>query len=225
VHRVVRVREAEMRVLVATTAGSGHFGPLVPFARALADLGHDVVVVAPASFAAAVERAGFTHQSVADGPAHEQEAVFGALHSVPYEEASDIVVREVFGRINTRAALPEMQAFAERWRPELVLRESYEFASYIAAEAAGVPHAQVSVGLAAVEERIVRVLEEPMDELGAKGGVARLQSAPRLSLVPPSFEYPTTTPRQYAASGATGRASTTDRSRTGGRASRGPWCT
>ena len=32
-----------MRVLVPTTAGSGHLGPLVPFATALRDGGHDVV--------------------------------------------------------------------------------------------------------------------------------------------------------------------------------------
>jgi hypothetical protein len=33
---------AAMRVLVATTAGSGHFAPLVPFAAALRDAGHTV---------------------------------------------------------------------------------------------------------------------------------------------------------------------------------------
>ena len=42
-----------MRALVETTAGAGHLGPLVPFARALRDAGHDVLVAAPASFAAA----------------------------------------------------------------------------------------------------------------------------------------------------------------------------
>lgn len=41
-----------MRVLVSTTAGSGHLGPVLPFARACGAAGHDAVVAAPASFAA-----------------------------------------------------------------------------------------------------------------------------------------------------------------------------
>ncbi|MGI8684883.1 MAG: glycosyltransferase, partial [Acidimicrobiales bacterium] len=179
-----------MRVLVATTAGSGHFGPLVPFARALVDRGHDVVVAAPASFAAAVDRAGFVHQPFADAPAEELGAVFGRLRAMSYDEANATVVREVFGRIDTRAALPEMQAFVERWRPELVVREPSEFSSYIAAEAAGVPHVQVCVGLAAFEDRIARLVEEPIEALGGKGAGAGLRSVPRLSLVPPTFEDP-----------------------------------
>ena len=34
-----------MRVLFSTTAGSGHFGPMVPVARACRDAGHDVIGV------------------------------------------------------------------------------------------------------------------------------------------------------------------------------------
>jgi UDP:flavonoid glycosyltransferase YjiC (YdhE family) len=68
-----------MRVLVATTAGAGHLGPLVPFARALSAKRHQVVVAAPASFASAVERAGFAHRPFPDGSAEEQGRVFASL--------------------------------------------------------------------------------------------------------------------------------------------------
>ena len=40
-----------MRVLFTTLPYSGHVHPLVPFARALADAGHDVAFAARAAFA------------------------------------------------------------------------------------------------------------------------------------------------------------------------------
>ncbi|MFN2503953.1 MAG: glycosyltransferase [Acidimicrobiales bacterium] len=182
-----------MRVLVATTAGSGHFGPLVPFAVALKEAGHDVAVAAPESFAAAVTRAGFVHQPFGDASQEELGAVFATLPGRSNEEGNALVIGEVFGRIDTRAALPAMAAMVAEWKPDLIVRETCEFASYIAAEAAGVPHAQVAVGLAAFEERGVGVLEEPLTSLGAEPGLAGLRAAPRLTMVPESFEDPAAT--------------------------------
>ncbi len=72
-----------MRVLASTTAGAGHLGPLVPFARALVDAGHEVVMAAPASFGPAVEQAGFTHHPFADGPEDELAAAFARLPDCP----------------------------------------------------------------------------------------------------------------------------------------------
>ena len=50
-----------MRVLFSTTAGTGHFGPLIPFAKACVAAGQRVAVAAPGGFATAVTGAGFTH--------------------------------------------------------------------------------------------------------------------------------------------------------------------
>src|ERR1700712_1960421 len=98
-----------MRVLVATTAGAGHFGPLVPFARAFADSGHEVHVAAPASFRTSVESAGFVHDPVADADQAELGSVFGRLMGLPLEQGDPIVVQDVFGRLDARAALPGMR--------------------------------------------------------------------------------------------------------------------
>nr|MDQ3642729.1 glycosyltransferase [Actinomycetota bacterium] len=73
------------------------------------------------------------------------------------------------------------------------VRESSEFASYVVAQAAGVPCVEVAVGLAAFDERFLPLLEAPLSEMGAKGGVSWLQSAPRLSLVPELLEDPCAT--------------------------------
>jgi hypothetical protein len=177
-----------MRVLVATTAGAGHLGPLLPFARALRGGGHEVVVAAPASFAAAVERAGFDHRPFADASPEELGKVFAGLAGCTNEEGNVIVLRDVFGRLDAGAALPAMTDLVEQWRPDLVVRETAELASYVAADAAGIPHVQVGVGLTAFDELYLPVLDEPLAELGSKSGVDGLTASPRLSLLPESYD-------------------------------------
>lgn len=177
-----------MRVVVATTAGAGHFGPLLPFARALRAGGHDVVVAAPASFASAVERAGFSHHAFADGSREEQGAVFAGLAGCTNEEGNAIVIREVFGRIGARAALPGMTDLLEEWRPDLLVRETAEFASFVAAEAAGIPQVQVAIGLHSFDELYLPEVAQPLAELGSSAGVAGLIASPRLSLLPASYD-------------------------------------
>src|SRR5215204_6302916 len=134
-----------MRVLVATTAGEGHFGPVVPFAIALRDAGHEVRVAAPESFEASVRRTGLDHVPVADAPPEVLGPIFSRLPSLSLEEANAVVFKEVFCGIDARSALPAMQAVADQWRPDLVLREVAEFSSLVVAERAGIPHAQVAL--------------------------------------------------------------------------------
>jgi len=55
-----------MRILFATGQGGGHFGPLVPFARASMRLGHEVLVAAPGSARGMVERAGFDFHALGE---------------------------------------------------------------------------------------------------------------------------------------------------------------
>ena len=57
-----------MRVLLSSTSGAGHFGPLVPFANAIHRAGHELLVAAPISAQARVERAGLPYISFADPP-------------------------------------------------------------------------------------------------------------------------------------------------------------
>ncbi len=182
-----------MRILVATTANTGHFEPVVPFARACAVAGHDVRVAAAADFAEAVERAGFAHLPFAPAPPEEAARVFAGLPALDGATPADIqagnvtVVREVFARLDAGAALPGLRAAIADWRPDLVLRETAELGSYLAAEAAGVPHVQVNTGTSSFMD-ILAVVEEPLVALGAAPGLAGLRSAPRLTLVPGSID-------------------------------------
>jgi hypothetical protein len=184
-----------VRVLCATTANDGHFGPLVPFARACADAGHEVRVAAPASFAAAVERAGFVHEPFADAPPELIGPVMARLPTLAFEEADDLVVREVFARIDAQAGLPSLIATVERWRPDLVLRESAELASLAAAERAGVPHVHVCIGMHEVVTRFAEAIADPLGDLERLAGLGAgqlsvaLAGETVLSLVPEVLDH------------------------------------
>lgn len=179
-----------VRVLFATTANDGHFGPLAPFARACTAAGHEVRVAAPASYGNALARGGFEHEPFGDPPPEVIGPVMASLPTMSPQDADDTVVREVFGRIDAQAALPGLLATVERWRPEVIVRESAEVASLAAAERAGIPHVHVCIGMHDVAAHMTRVMSEPLEELGriavlADGQItAGLAAETILSLVP-----------------------------------------
>lgn len=183
-----------MRVLCATTANDGHFGPLVPFARACVEAGHEVRVAAPALYATAVERAGFRHEPFADAPRELIGPLMARLPHLPFEEADALVIREVFGRVDAQAGLPALVETMDRWRPDVVMRESAELASVAAAERAGVPHVHVSIGMHEVVAVFEQAVADPLEELdrlvGLKPGRlgAALANETILSSVPEELD-------------------------------------
>jgi UDP:flavonoid glycosyltransferase YjiC (YdhE family) len=81
-----------------------------------------------------------------------------------------------------------MQAVADEWRPDVIVRETAEFASYIVAERNGIPQVQAAIAIGSLEEVICALVDEPLRTLGSTLGSAGLRAAPRLTLVPPSLE-------------------------------------
>jgi UDP:flavonoid glycosyltransferase YjiC (YdhE family) len=183
-----------MRVLVSTTAGSGHFGPMVPFARACQAAGHDVAVAAPASFAGEVLAAGFRHQPFADVPPEVMGPIFARLPSMTFDEANDVVLEDVFGRLDAQAALPGLVEIIDDWRPDVVLRDPAEFGSVAAARSAGVAQATVAIGVSAVLDHFVSAVTAPLAELDAVADLpdgacaAAIRTAPTLTCVPALFD-------------------------------------
>jgi hypothetical protein len=220
-----------VRVLAATTAGVGHFAGLVPFARACVRVGHELRVAAPASFADTVEREGFVHEPLADVDPAALGAVFGRAAALSRYEGNDLVLQEVFGRLDRDAALPGMRAVLDSWRPDVVLREPAELASYVAAEERGLPHVQTSIGLSALDDRLLPLFDAPVQEVGCS--LAGLAAAPRWTTVPPSFDVPSTTrtgPVAHARDPALGGVPTAPLPKwwdedDGGTRTTGLWCT
>ena len=64
---------------MTTKAGAGHFGPLIPFARAFQRAGADVLIAAPREAAPMVRAEGLPLWAVDDPPAEERDAIFAEV--------------------------------------------------------------------------------------------------------------------------------------------------
>ena len=170
-----------MRVLVASTQGAGHFNPLVPFARAFERAGHDVMFAGPPPLARAVQSAGFDFWEF-DSPADEQLGpIWARVPELPQEQQNEVVVGEIFGRLNTAAALPRVRVAFEEWGPELLIHDPNEYASAVVAEERGVLHARVAIGLASTEELGLGIVDGVLD-------ADMLRRSPYLSVFPESLD-------------------------------------
>ena len=151
-----------MRVLFATTRGAGHLGPLVPFALACARAGHHVLVAGPTSAATLAARAGLQFRAAGEVPASVVDAAFAPVWA--RRATAEHVVGDLFAGLHARAALPGMLALVEQWRPDVVARETMEFASAVAADRFGVPQVRIGVHL-----------DSDVDGAGALAAVAAQQ--------------------------------------------------
>ena len=176
-----------MRILFATTRGAGHLGPLVPFAHACVAAGHEVRVAAAPSVEQHVRRAGLPFAPVDEPDEAAMAAAWDKVRSAPREQQARIVFGEVFAGEFARSALPRMVEIARRWRPDVIVRETSEFASVLAAETIGVPSVHVACFLTGVGDR----------ELGVEEALGRLRprfklpaDEPLLTLAPRALEHP-----------------------------------
>ena len=182
-----------MRVLIASTGGAGHFGPLLPFADALAARGDEVLFAIPPE--AEGKLGGHAYRLGAAAP----REIWDGFEALSREQKSILGNREWFGRLCTAALLPAVEAVCDEWRPDLVLREAAEYASAIAAEARGIAHAQIAISKAEVEWGSLQIAAPVLPA----GIPERLREEPYLSRFPASLDpspYPDT--RRYRESAA-----------------------
>src|SRR3954462_15746647 len=191
-----------MRILMTTHHGAGHVGPMIPFARALLRAGHDVLVAAPRAAGPMVARAGLDLHAFEEADPALEAPVVERIRSLSADEANEHILRDLFGRIRGRAALPAVLDAVAGWGPDLVVPQISEPAGPAAAERHGVPHARVGIGLAIGEHWGVGAMSEALDDLRAHIGTPRdpsrrrLGRSPHLTLAPPSLELPPPPPRR-----------------------------
>src|SRR3954447_10964565 len=183
-----------MRVLLTTRGSAGHVLPLAPFGHAARRAGHDVLVVAQRQHEANVARTGLPHAPVDDPDQREWRARLGEFLSMTVDEANEATVREFFGRIDTTAALPGLREVVVGWRPDVIVRESWEYASVLVAEQHGVPIVRVALGLSVLDswsdDLVAPSLEALRDELGLRADPdsERLQAMPMFTMMPVALD-------------------------------------
>lgn len=180
-----------MRILFSSTAGAGHFAPLVPFIRSCLEHGHEAMVTAPAALAAAVTATGAAFRPFGDPPPEEMGAVFATIGQARREEANRLVVAEIFGRLDAGAAVPGVREAIESFRPDLVVRESAEFGAAVAAELADVPQHRVAIGLGEMEAFVLEAVAPNVDALRHSYGLSgpnHYDDTPVTTLFPAGLE-------------------------------------
>jgi UDP:flavonoid glycosyltransferase YjiC (YdhE family) len=187
-----------MRVLFTTTAGCGHFYPLVPLAQALEASGHDVAFACARSFCPEVEAMGFrAFPAGRDDDDPEVQRVKGRLHQMPGgPEANAIFIVHVLFGVKTRLMVPDTIRLCHTWRSDVVVRENAECGGAIAAERLGLPHAAVQIGYRYDVGPLRRPIGEQLDRvrqawyLPPDPDLAMLYRYLLLSFVPPSYRDP-----------------------------------
>jgi UDP:flavonoid glycosyltransferase YjiC (YdhE family) len=185
-----------MRVLLTSNSGAGHIGPLVPFAHAFLDAGHDVLLAAPAAARPTVEREDLPFFPLADPPTEETDAIWESLPSLPEEERSVRVMRDIFADIDFRASFPGVLRAVDRFRPDVLLREPTEYAGLLAAERLGLPHGRIAIMAAASETWGVPIVAPALDAHRKRLGLPRdpsgrrIKESPYLTVIPEALEAP-----------------------------------
>jgi UDP:flavonoid glycosyltransferase YjiC (YdhE family) len=182
--------------MFCTRAGAGHFGPLVPFAKAFLRNNDEVVFVAPAESAAMIAGAGFDHELIPDPPTEGRAELFARARRMSWDEANVVVVRDLFVATDTPANFPHVVNAIETHRPDVVLWEASDFAAALAAEATGVPAVCIGITQARHRDVLADVVAEALEAVRPGLGLPpdpnleRMDSVPYFTLMPKEFEDP-----------------------------------
>ena len=183
-----------MRILMTSTRGAGHFGPLRAFAGAFAREGHTILVAVPEEAVGMVQRAGHRAWPLPEPDTRVRDAVFARTRGVSHDEGNAIVVGELFAGVYARASLPGVEWAVSEFRPDVLVHESSEYAGPLVAERAELPAVHVCVGLISLGDATVDWAAGHVDAIRREQGLPpdplgeRLYDRPALSLMPPALD-------------------------------------
>nr|ADE34512.1 SsfS6 [Streptomyces sp. SF2575] len=192
-----------MRILVIAGCSEGFVMPLVPLSWALRAAGHEVLVAASENMGPTVTGAGLPFAPTC--PSLDMPEVLswdreGNRTTMPREEKPLLEhIGRGYGRLVLRMR-DEALALAERWKPDLVLTETYSLTGPLVAATLGIPWIEQSIRLASpelIKSAGVGELAPELAELGLTDFPDPLLS---IDVCPPSMEAqpkPGTTKMRY----------------------------
>lgn len=185
-----------MRILFSTRGSAGHVLPMAPFGHAALRAGHDLLVAAQAQNAGNVSRTGLPYTPFDDPDPQDWKPLLQEFAATSLDVANARMIGEYFARVDATAALPGLDEIVREWRPDVIVRESMEFASAVVAERHDLPVVRIGLGLAEVEDLAIGLAAPAVDDLRADAGLPpdpdgdRLRATPLLTMVPASLEAP-----------------------------------
>ncbi|SOB85529.1 glycosyltransferase [Streptomyces sp. 1331.2] len=185
-----------MRVLFAGVPGAGHLFPLIPLARAMSELGHEVAVTSMDG-GEPVAASGLPYLPLAPGVDWGREIREAGRTKRPELLQRTIETnsadREAFvplaAHVNSAVADAAVE-LATQWRPDLVVYD-YQFpVALLAATVLGVPAVQHDLGFVRTPRLRALMLAEMADTFARYGIDPLPQPAETIDLAPPSMAGP-----------------------------------
>ena len=136
-----------MRALLTCRPLAGHYRPLLPLARALAEAGHDVAFASGEPVAGEAEAEGFKAFRIGlamDSVEPLARRVRGLAASLPPSQVRCFVFTELFVRVELEPRANDLVEIVEQWAPEVVVHDVAEFAAPLVATRVGIPYAEHS---------------------------------------------------------------------------------
>jgi UDP:flavonoid glycosyltransferase YjiC (YdhE family) len=157
-----------LRVIFTSVPATGHFNSLLPLAQAVIAAGHEAAICTSPAFED--EAAAIGLQLLPGGAETFGQLLEGAP---PRRDGRRAVwtQRTVFGTRAPQRLMPDLEAHIAAWRPDVIVRESTEYAGCLVAERHNLPHASVATGSMASQEDRPRLLRDVLDDRRAELGL------------------------------------------------------
>jgi UDP:flavonoid glycosyltransferase YjiC (YdhE family) len=181
------------RMLFTFAGGTGHFLPLVPFARAAERAGHIIAFGAQPGMMATVAEAGF---SAFDTGGRTLLVTTQRTPLLEYDLAREHrAIRDGFAGTTARERATNVRRLCESWHPDVLVCDEMDFGALVAAEALGIRYALViSIGSGAFvwPQLVGESLDALRNEHGLPPdpGLSMLHRYLVVSPFPPSFRDP-----------------------------------
>ena len=112
-----------MRILMTSSEGGGHVGPLLPFAAAVTRAGGEVLIATSGTAAGIAGAGGYDVHELARAPAARRDPIFAEARRAPRGLPHPRVIAEVFAGLDADAALPGVLRACARWRPDAIVHD------------------------------------------------------------------------------------------------------
>ena len=186
-----------MKVLFTTQPGHGHFHPVVPIARALADAGHEVAFACAARYQPFIHRAGFiTFAAGLDWLEADYRRTFPQLAELPLHTLQLRFLSDIFAGSAADAMAKDLLEICRTWQPDLLVRTDYEFAACIVGELQRIPYATIGIHFGVPLHYWQTVVGTPIALLRRRFGLPpthigrMLFRQPYLSCIPREYQFP-----------------------------------
>src|SRR5512147_2154980 len=186
-----------MRALLTCRPLAGHYRPMLPLARALAEAGHDVAFASGEPVVGEAEAEGFMAFRVGlavDSVEPLARRVRSLAALLPPSQVRPFVFTELFVRVELEPRANDLFNIVEQWAPHAVVHDVAEFAAPPVATVVGIPYVEHSYG-PAIEKDVIRAAGDTTAPVWGSHGLAPhpLGGCYRylyLDVCPPSLQVP-----------------------------------